>query len=980
MKKISFLFLLFTSLGVLHAQETFLRHYSISDGLPSSETYSAFQDSKGYIWIASDMGVSRFDGYNFKVYTTADGLTDNTVFRFIEDHAGRIWFYTFSGRLSYFYNDSIYGKNFPVNEQVRNFLGSGYIDNMQVDNNDTVWLATSRGLIKIIPAIEKGIRVWNRIEVINHLATFLTSDGYITIQEHSASSSVLTIYRPVMPPSKIVLPKPASAFARVFKSSHQTLILEFSSSVIIADSTGRLTTYNMVPTAIAAMQENDSTLWLSESHNGVMLIKNHNLLNPQLTLLKSLSVTDILKDKEDGYWFTTLEDGVFYMAGNRFKYFNPDEKNWDYNQGILSVIGDKKVWLLTPETLLQHTQTDQLDKVLIKDKVPGSFLRYLNAFSHSDGQVWLSANVGIIVLNDSTHHIIKIIPLKSPDKTDADSRVLMEDLQGNVWSLNHTTLFKIDHKTLLQVKALPIPSRAETLCLDEQNGILIGTVNGLYRYYNDSLIFLGNIKPVFKNRFVDVKSGKNIIAGATRGAGLIIMAGDSIYQVTTANGLRSNMCRAVFIDKQGTIWLATNNGLSAVTISMHPFTASVNNFSVYDGLPSNDIERVVCLNNLVWVLTKKGIAAFNPDKIILNSYQPPVYITRLKIDNVLRSPQTDTVLSHTTNFIGIDFVGLTYKNAGRQTYKYILQGYDTAWTYTTNTFVQFTRLPSGSYKFIVLCVNHAGVVSKEPAIYSFTINTPFYRLWWFYVLLFTLSLGTVIGIAIFNVRRIRKREENKTELNRKIANLELQALRAQMNPHFIFNCLNAIQDFILKNDAMAAKHYLSSFSKLIRKTLDNSRRQNIRLEDEIEFLKLYLELECMRFVDRFNYHIILKEGVENNHIQIPAMILQPFIENAVRHSRIGSLPKQGELNIEFSVKENQLICVIDDNGIGLNLSLKLKGEQPGMREAHALDIINERIVSMNEVHHSNINYTIKDKADTGTGETGTRVEIHIPLE
>jgi ligand-binding sensor domain-containing protein len=159
MKRALLSIILALGFGLLPAQEGFLRHYSIGDGLPSSETYSAFQDSKGYIWIASDMGVSRFDGYNFKVFTTADGLTDNTVFKFFEDHYGRIWFYTFSGRLSYYFHDSIYGKDFAVNEQIRSFLGSDFIKNIRVDPADTIWLATTRGLLKMAPTFKNGFPV-----------------------------------------------------------------------------------------------------------------------------------------------------------------------------------------------------------------------------------------------------------------------------------------------------------------------------------------------------------------------------------------------------------------------------------------------------------------------------------------------------------------------------------------------------------------------------------------------------------------------------------------------------------------------------------------------------------------------------------------------------------------------------------------------------------------------------------------------------
>src|SRR4051794_25717817 len=134
-KNILSLYFFLSTLG-LFAQGDFLRHYSINEGLPASETYMAFQDSKGYIWIATDMGVSRFDGYNFNTYTTAEGLTDNVVFSFYEDPKGRIWFYTFSGRMCYFFNDTIYEKNIQVNDRLHNLLASGLLTSLYVDEHD----------------------------------------------------------------------------------------------------------------------------------------------------------------------------------------------------------------------------------------------------------------------------------------------------------------------------------------------------------------------------------------------------------------------------------------------------------------------------------------------------------------------------------------------------------------------------------------------------------------------------------------------------------------------------------------------------------------------------------------------------------------------------------------------------------------------------------------------------------------------------
>ena len=181
--------------GLLSVAQLPFRHYSTNEGLPSSETYSAFQDSKGYIWIATDMGVSRFDGYNFKNYSTADGLADNTIFKFYEDNKGRIWFYSFSGRLSYYYNDSIHGADMLINEQLRATLKNGYLTGIRCLNNDTLLLGTFSGLLKIIPQNAGGINSWVKIEKLNNKNTYLFNDSsFATVEPQTATTIKLTTY------------------------------------------------------------------------------------------------------------------------------------------------------------------------------------------------------------------------------------------------------------------------------------------------------------------------------------------------------------------------------------------------------------------------------------------------------------------------------------------------------------------------------------------------------------------------------------------------------------------------------------------------------------------------------------------------------------------------------------------------------------------------------------------------------------------
>ncbi|HRG90056.1 MAG TPA: triple tyrosine motif-containing protein, partial [Chitinophagales bacterium] len=326
-----------------------------------------------------------------------------------------------------------------------------------------------------------------------------------------------------------------------------------------------------------------------------------------------------------------------------------------------------------------------------------------------------------------------------------------------------------------------IPARAQTVCEDFNGNILIGTINGVYCLKKDSL-YPPDDKSIFRNRFVDFKRRDNMIAGATRGSGLFIFLPDTTLHILTSNGLTSNMCRSVFIDDNSTIWLTTNNGVNIITLNKKSFDISLTHLTASDGLLSNDIDLVSCNNKFVYLYTKKGLTIFNRDSIAYNNLPPPVYISNLTIDNIPTTIAANNVFSHTTNFIGINFIGLTFKNAGKQQYKYQLEGYDTTWTYTTNTYVQFTKLPPGDYRFIVKCINNSGIESITPAVFPFTINTPFYQKWWFYLLAMLMFIAGTFTAATLYIDRVRKREEQRNETNLKIASLELQAFRAQMNP------------------------------------------------------------------------------------------------------------------------------------------------------------------------------------------------------
>jgi len=232
-----------------------------------------------------------------------------------------------------------------------------------------------------------------------------------------------------------------------------------------------------------------------------------------------------------------------------------------------------------------------------------------------------------------------------------------------------------------------------------------------------------------------------------------------------------------------------------------------------------------------------------------------------------------------------------------------------------------------------------------------------------------------------NEKHLREIAENelqlqKLESQKQFSELEMQALRAQMNPHFIFNCLSSINSFILKNKTEEASDYLTKFSRLIRMVLNNSKRAFISLEDELETLGLYLEMERLRFKDSFEYSFTYNNSVEVSNIFIPPLLLQPFAENAIWHGLMHKQEK-GFLNFNFSAEEKFLTCIINDNGIGREKAELLKSKSAEKQKSMGLKITTDRLSLLNDNAHGQTVFTIEDITDENGMAMGTRVHLKI---
>lgn len=298
---------------------------------------------------------------------------------------------------------------------------------------------------------------------------------------------------------------------------------------------------------------------------------------------------------------------------------------------------------------------------------------------------------------------------------------------------------------------------------------------------------------------------------------------------------------------------------------------------------------------------------------------------------------------------------------------------DTTWIETRDRKLYFNSLNPGRYTVEVKAANNSGLWSA-PLQYRFDISPPFWNTWWFHSL-----AGLVLLLAIYWLFRRRiKTFKDKAAIEQQLAELESKALRAQMNPHFIFNSLNAIQELIVTQNVEAAYDYLSKFSKLLRLVLNHSEKPAIPLADELVMLQLYLELESLRFRKSFSYDIHTDAALDAESVLVPPLLLQPFIENAVWH---GLMLKEGEKRIELGIKQvdSQIVCTIEDNGIGRKKAGEIKAQKIGAQhfESKGLKLSRQRIELLETAGRKGT-VEIEDLYESSLA-SGTRVSIHLPL-
>ncbi|MDF1696048.1 MAG: histidine kinase [Saprospiraceae bacterium] len=455
-----------------------------------------------------------------------------------------------------------------------------------------------------------------------------------------------------------------------------------------------------------------------------------------------------------------------------------------------------------------------------------------------------------------------------------------------------------------------------------------------------------------------------------------------VDRYTISDGLAMTQVTELFVDYKDRIWCFMANGVSAIDQEVR----DVRSYGLKDGLIQffNDPRQVIDLpdNNIVSV-NGNAIIMFHPDTLW---QAKSVETTRVTIDHIkVDGLPSDLGLSssiieipYDSKSIDISFQGIYFPSAKGLQYSYRLRGLDDKWVdIGDNRQVILTGLSSGNYTFEVK-VGQPETTSTITAL-NLIVATPFYTSWWFILLMALLLMALIYTLYFFRIQQIKKETQDQIAVDKKIAELELSALRAQMNPHFMFNSLNSIKNFILSSRPLEASEYLSNFAHLIRMILQNSKKSTISIEEELETLELYVELEQMRFDKAFTFECIDNDELPLDQIRIPPMILQPYIENAIWH---GLMHKEGNRKLELrfeKIDEKYIRCIIEDNGVGRKAANERKDASMQRYKSMGMGITKERVDIINKMSQMGIEISIVDRVNDKDEPLGTQVRLKIPV-
>ncbi len=1011
MRLILFFLLSIIIVGKLNAQSIPSKNITINDGLPSNSIKCFFKDSRGYLWIGTDAGLCRYDGKNYKVYNESNGLKYTQVWSIIEDKKHNLWFSVYGNGLAKFD-----GKKFTYFNKKNGLINNNIRKVHYSKKNDCLILATENGVSIFdgnkFKSFQKknGINGFQIVGIDEFKDKILITSSYNGVYALEVNKDLTKIKLDSLFYLNIVYSSFHNSDNYYCCGPDQILYIKnIKNGTIDSIKNPIIWNYSKAKSSIYCSAWN-----VTDPNGGLFEFKNNSITNiTQKANITSNGLWCNYYDNESKQlWVGSIDKGVFRVdLSRRIEQYNASYFGLKELQ-IQELFTDKNgsIWIGAKDNILILNKAKKLiviTKSVLQEKVKRYIQTHSKLLQVDLDYFKLNKQIGFTAFNIHT------------------------DNESNVWVNTTWGLFCFDSK--LEIKHFYGSDGGHSVLDDKERlyyGHMYGRINLLQNKYNrinNATYFTsGPNIPSDINKIV--KQGKFIWFG-TNSKGLFLLKNGNFISLLHQNKFKESNIKELIINSNNELIIGTNNGSVFVTKWEGNKLRIVKKFRPYKEIIGSSISFVeyvkgtyfigtnkginiiqhnrfvklldksegiadIQFNDCVqdkdanlWIGTNNGLIKLNTNSILekIKEKKNPIHITELLVNGKHYNKHLDYFWGTISN----DKIELTYKqndvqflfsaintyNAKKNLYRYKIDELSNVWSkFLPIGNIQLLGVPNGKYLIHIEGKNIGTGLKFETKLITLIITPPFWKTPWFISLVLVLLITTIYLFIRYRIKLIEHREREKAEVTNKLTETKLEALRAQMNPHFTFNAMNSIQNYIIDNDTTNALHYLGEFSKLIRQTLENASEKLMPLETEIRFLESYMNVQKMRF-DRVITRIKLENSVDKYRTLIPPLILQPFIENSFEHAFENDSDKQQIIDIHFYLENEKLICTIRDNGTGFK-----EGDSNTLHKSFGQKLTKDRLDLLNREFQTNdFNYEITNLKTVDSNLSGTEIRITFLL-
>lgn len=963
--------------------------YTTEDGLAHDIGYSITQDAEGYVWIGTDDGLSRFDGEAFVNYTSRDGLNSPYVITLAEDQEGRLWLGNYRQKISYFQGGEFHEVPDSLAGQLQNVI--------PLANGNHILFRSQAGL-----AVNKCFYVFDSLPRFKggRKLALLEKDGKLQLSAmpvmfDMAQVEALPIYSVLAnDTSEVWLGAGAGLVKGAFREGRLQLEGHYLPGTIVYGAVGDgnggffLTTKNEVlhwkegkllrrittgverprflvrtgPNRLYFLSGDRAKLWQADMYTGRVAD-----IKPRLGIHSSIST--IYADRFNNLWVTTMGDGLYCVFETVFQNFHTSDGLDNPYVRFIVRSPDGTPWAGTLDGLY-YLRNENWRLFPLYEKGAGDILvnEITSLVVNQDGHLQCSSQYNNYLIDEE--QAVRCNKYVS-------SKIWFPGRGGRLMAFSNHGLrmgYKCREDSLAQVSGWHVLPEGHSWgypnhsIQDGRGRVWVATDVGLYLFLEGEFHALATQMEEASLNTNYLAEGPDSCLWVANTEGLYRLEETRPGRFRFAGPAVSGNIKTFLFSDTDELWAGTSEGLALY----RPGSGAIRRFSKGAGLAANGVNCLYLDNRRkLWIGTNNGISVLDLNAPLPVPSLPVVAIQEVRLNGKAAQDRRLGQLPNRAR-IEVDYTAIQRPNIKNVQFSYRLQE-GGSWVSTIDRSLSFSDLRPGRYR-LEIRARTAESDWAAPALVAFSIASPWWMRWWAVALCLLAGGAVTWGIALRRMKKLRER----SALERRAARLELDALRAQMDPHFVFNSLNAIQNFIVREEPYAANLYLARFARLMRLYLESTKKPNISLAEELELLNLYMELEKLRFEERFDYQVELSTKANPSDIMVPTMLFQPFVENAINHGLMYKKGK-GKLQLRFCQKGDILIAVITDNGVGREKAKALRQrDNPGHR-SRGLQLVKERLEAIEQLNGQQVRIEIADQYGDAGAISGTRVEIRIKL-